>query len=187
MKRLDIPGGIYPDASTNGSFVCPVPHLGQVQTHLGNFDYPAGEDRSPGLMFTRLTDVSTFKFAAKSHSGAFIHLWQHGGWTIDERDSYGTQGHIWDDGGVLHVGYVTPDGSYAEVRQTDGEQRGAVAEWVDDAEPIDTVTVSGRQWDIVESPESGKQGLVATVNGTTVVVTGKAELNELQELAGSLM
>ena len=90
------------------------------------------------------------------------------------------------DGGVLHVGYVTPDGSYAEVRQTDGEQKQAVAEWVDDAEPIDTVTVAGTRWDIVESPESGKQGLVATVNGTTVVVTGKAELNELQELAGSL-
>jgi hypothetical protein len=90
------------------------------------------------------------------------------------------------DGGVLHVGYVTPDGSYAEVRQTDGDPKAAVAEWVDDAEPIDTVTVAGMTWDIVESPESGKQGLVSTVGGTTVVVTGKAELVELQELAGSL-
>lgn len=90
------------------------------------------------------------------------------------------------DGGVLHVGYVTPDGSYAEVRQTDGDQRSAVAEWADDAEPIDTVTVSGMTWDVVESPESGKQGLVTTVSGTTIVVTGKAELTELQELANSL-
>ena len=90
------------------------------------------------------------------------------------------------NGGVLHVGYVTPDGSYAEVRQTDGDQRSAVAEWADDAEPIDTVTVAGTIWDVVESPETGKQGLVTTVSGTTIVVTGKAELTELQELANSL-
>jgi len=90
------------------------------------------------------------------------------------------------DGGVLHVGYVTPDDSYAEVRQTDGNPKSAVAEWVDDAEEIDTVTVSGTSWDVVESPESGKQGLVTTLKGTTIVVTGKAELAELQELASSL-
>ncbi len=90
------------------------------------------------------------------------------------------------NGGVLHVGYVTPDGSYAEVRQTDGNPKAAVAEWVDDGEPVDAVTVAGTTWDVVESPDSGKQGLVTTVNGTTVVVTGKAELTELQELASSL-
>ena len=90
------------------------------------------------------------------------------------------------DGGVLHVGYVTPDGSYAEVRQTDGDQRDAVAEWVDDAELTDAATVSGTTWDVVESPESGKQGLVTSADGTTIVVTGKADLAELQELAASL-
>jgi hypothetical protein len=90
------------------------------------------------------------------------------------------------DGGVLHVGYVTPGGSYAEVRQTDGDKKSAVAEWVDDAEPIDTLTVSAMTWDVVESPASGQQGLVTTENGTTIVVTGKAELPELQELASTL-
>ena len=91
------------------------------------------------------------------------------------------------DGGLLHVGYVTPEGSYAEVRQTDGKQKAAVAEWVDDAEPVDNVTIAGRRWDVVQSPKTGKQALVTTGDkGTTVVVTGKAGLDELQQLAASL-
>lgn len=92
------------------------------------------------------------------------------------------------DGGLLHVGYLTPEGSYAEVRQTDGDRQEAVAEWVDDAEQVDTVTITGRRWDVVESPKTGKQALVTTTGGkgTTVVVTGKANLDELQQLAGSL-
>ena len=90
-------------------------------------------------------------------------------------------------GALLHVGYVTPAGSYAEVSQTDGETKAAVAEWVDDAERIDSVTIAGRDWAVVQSPDSGKQGLVTTIDkGTTVVVTGKANLDELEELAGSL-
>ena len=36
-------------------------------------------------------------------------------------------------GGVLHVGYLTPEGSYAEVKQTDGDRAAAVDEWVDGA------------------------------------------------------
>jgi hypothetical protein len=90
------------------------------------------------------------------------------------------------DGGVLHVGYLTPDGSYAEVRQTDGDTLEAIDEWVDGAVPVDKLTVGGLEWQVVEADASGKQGLVTTVDGTTVVVTGKADLAELQELAGSL-
>jgi hypothetical protein len=91
------------------------------------------------------------------------------------------------DGGLLHVGYLTPGGSYAEVRQTDGNRRAAVAEWVDDAEYVGNVTISGRQWDVVESPKTAKQALVTTGDkGTTIVVTGKASLDELQQLAASL-
>jgi hypothetical protein len=116
MKRQEFPGGIYPDARPNGSYVCLKPNERTVETHLGVFPYPAGVTANPGLLFTRLTDVSTFKFAAKAHEGSFIHLWQHGGWTTDPRDSYGTQGHIWDDAGVLHVqtyhGEGTPSQGY---------------------------------------------------------------------------
>jgi hypothetical protein len=91
------------------------------------------------------------------------------------------------DAGMLHVGYVTPDGSYAEMRQTDGNRRAAIAEWVDDAARVDGTRISGRRWDVVESAKTGKQALVTTTDqGTTVVVTGKAGLDELRQLAGSL-
>jgi hypothetical protein len=99
-------------------------------------------------------------------------------------DPAGVNGSL--DGGMLHVGYVTPQGSYAEIRQTNGDAKEAVDEWVDDARPTDTVDIDGRTWRVVESAVTGKQGLVGTYRGTTVVVTGKAELEELQELAASL-
>lgn len=90
------------------------------------------------------------------------------------------------NGGVLHVGYLTPAGSYAEVRQTDGDRAVALAEWVDDATVIDTVSLESQPWDVVQSDSTGKQGLVLEQDGTVVVVTGKADLDELQELATSL-
>ena len=91
------------------------------------------------------------------------------------------------DGGVLHVGYLTPDGSYAEVRQTDAPAADALAEWVgDDVERVESVTLGARQWSLVEAAATGKQALVLTNDGTTVVVTGKAARGELDELAGSL-
>jgi hypothetical protein len=39
---------------------------------------------------------------------------------------------------------------------------------------------------VVESEEAGKQALVLDDGGTVVVVTGKADRAELEELAGSL-
>lgn len=89
-------------------------------------------------------------------------------------------------GGVLHVGYVTPDGSYAEVRQTDGDADAAVDDWVDGASPVSDVVVGDQTWTLVESEQTGKQALVATDRGVTVVLTGKASVDELEELAASL-
>lgn len=89
-------------------------------------------------------------------------------------------------GGVLHVGYVTPDGSYAEVRQTDGDGGAAVDAWVDGAVPAGDVDIGDATWQVVESADTGKQGLVLTERGVTIVVTGKAQQGELEELAGSL-
>lgn len=89
-------------------------------------------------------------------------------------------------GGVLHVGYVTPDGSYAEVRQTDGDADAAVDDWVEGATPVADVVVGGQTWTVVESEQTGQQALVATERGVTVVLTGKASQDELEELAASL-
>ena len=89
-------------------------------------------------------------------------------------------------GGVLHVGYLTPEGSYAELKQTDGDRAAAVDEWVDGAVRTAEVQVGDAAWDLVESEETGKVGLVRTDGGVTIVVTGKAALDELETLAGSL-
>jgi hypothetical protein len=89
-------------------------------------------------------------------------------------------------GGVLHVGYLTPEGSYAELRQTDGDRAAAVDEWVDGAVRTGEIQVGDGLWDIVESEETGKVGLVRTAGGVTIVVTGKAALDELETLVGSL-
>ena len=91
------------------------------------------------------------------------------------------------DGGVLHVGYLTPDDSYAEVRQTDGDGDEAVTEWVGaDPESVGEVDAGGQAWEVVQSADTDRTGLVLTRAGTTVVVTGKAEQVELEQLAGSL-
>ncbi len=108
------------------------------------------------------------------------------GWTatsawFDTEQVSGTIG-----GGVLHVGYLTPNGSYAEVRQTDGDADEAVDEWVDGAGSVGDVQIGDATWTLVESEETGKQGLVLTERGVTIVVTGKAEQGELEELASSL-
>lgn len=108
------------------------------------------------------------------------------GWTATSAwfDTEQVSGDI--GGGVLHVGYLTPDGSYAEVRQTDGDADAAVDDWVDGAVPAGEVEIGEATWQVVESEETGKQGLVLTEGGITIVVTGKAEQGELEELAGSL-
>jgi hypothetical protein len=94
-------------------------------------------------------------------------------------------------GGVLHVGYQTADGSYAEVRQTDADRDRAVSVWTDSGVPTgDQVQAAGLTWQAVQSAATGRRALVAerpTNDGPVVlVVTGKADWPELEELAGSL-
>jgi hypothetical protein len=72
------------------------------------------------------------------------------------------------------------------VRQTDGDASAAVDDWVDGASEVDQVVIGNQTWTKVESAESGKVGLVLTDRGVTAVVTGKAEFDELEILAGSL-
>ena len=92
-------------------------------------------------------------------------------------------------GSVLHVGYTTPSGSYAEVKQTDGDYAVAVREWADDATDAGTVWVKGSHWSRLADSETGTKALVVTRDvgpKVVVLVTGKADWPELQELAASL-
>jgi len=98
-------------------------------------------------------------------------------------------------GSVLHVGYTTPTGSYAEVRQTDGDPTYAVSEWADGGAVVGTVGINGQQWQRLESQSSGTKALTRTVVSRThaepsaktfVLVTGKADWPELEQLAAAL-
>ena len=95
-------------------------------------------------------------------------------------------------GSVMHIGYVTPDGSYAEVKQTDAARDVALSEWVDGAvvdgtqEPIE---IAGVTWRRAVSADTGKMALYVTTDddpAVLVVVTGKADWPELEQLAASL-
>jgi hypothetical protein len=88
-------------------------------------------------------------------------------------------------GVVVHAGYLTPAGSYAEVKQTDGRLATAVADWTDDAGRTGTTTLAGRTWQTWESPT--RKALVLQDGEVTRVVTGKADWPELQVLASSLV
>ena len=88
-------------------------------------------------------------------------------------------------GVVVHAGYLTPAGSYAEVKQTDGDAALAVRTWTDGAKRTGAVTIDGQQWQTWES--ASRKALVRRDGGTTRVVTGKADWPELTVLAGSLV
>jgi hypothetical protein len=95
-------------------------------------------------------------------------------------------------GGLLLIGYQTPAGSYAEVRQTDAPAADVLADWTDDGQPVGQVEAGGRAWQHYQSADSGRQALVTTRSVAdrriVVVVTGKpgVGLDELTELAASL-
>lgn len=90
----------------------------------------------------------------------------------------------------LHLGYTTPAGSYAQVRQTDAPAADVVGGWTAHAEPTgEVVRLAGLSWRRLQAAD-GALALVArqgaTADGVTLVVTGKAGWDELEELAGSL-
>ena len=94
------------------------------------------------------------------------------------------------EGARLHVGYQTTSGAYAEVEQSDGDVKAAIANFADGGAPVDTVTLAGRQWQRLESSESGTRALVVLDppkhEPAVVVVTGTADWPELEQLAKSL-
>lgn len=88
-------------------------------------------------------------------------------------------------GVVVHLGYLTPQGSYAEFRQTDGNRTLAITNWTGGAVHTGSTTIDGRRWQTWQSPT--QRALVLDSGTVTRVVTGKAQWPELQELAGSLV
>ncbi|MEO8329607.1 MAG: DUF4245 family protein [Candidatus Nanopelagicales bacterium] len=97
-------------------------------------------------------------------------------------------------GALLHVGYITPTGSYAEVKQTNGDPSYALQQWTDGGVDAGSVVINGERWTRLESADSGTKALEITPDSkagghdslSLVVVTGKADWPELEQLASSL-
>jgi uncharacterized protein DUF4245 len=84
----------------------------------------------------------------------------------------------------FRIGFVTPDGKYAEVLQSN-DAADAVAAQYGPLTEVGPVPVNGTDWDGFARP-NGRQLIRHTVGGVTLIVTGSASQQELIQLAGSL-
>lgn len=84
-----------------------------------------------------------------------------------------------------HIGWITPDGEYAAVEQSNGDGGALLRDQLDEPVEAGTVTVGGSTWTRYEG-SNGRRALTTTRDGATVVVHGTAGWAELDQLAGAL-
>lgn len=92
------------------------------------------------------------------------------------------------DGGpvVVRVGYLTPAGEFAEVAQGSVPTETLLTDVLGDGYAEgDAVSIDGDQWRQSEAAD-GEQAFVRDAAGSTVVVTGSADDDELRALVESL-
>ena len=79
-----------------------------------------------------------------------------------------------------HIGFVTPDGSYAAVEQSDGPAPAFLDDFVAGATRSAGVTISGAPWQRLEGGKPEPRALVLRGHGVTTMVTGSASFAELR-------
>ena len=93
------------------------------------------------------------------------------------------------------LGFYTPAQDYAAVQQRGvfpDQATGSVQDWIDaqtrDGRDEGSVTIGGRTWTrmVGDPTPDEKRSLVAVEDGTVTIVTGSAQWDELEALAGSL-
>ena len=90
------------------------------------------------------------------------------------------------DGAVLRVGYVTPNGGAVQLIESNQPAEALLRrELGDHTRPIGTVEVRGRQWQSHEV-RGDERALVLTGADRTLIVIGRAELDELRQLAAAV-
>ena len=82
------------------------------------------------------------------------------------------------------LGYVTPDTQYVALAQTDGDAEEFIAEQTVQGRPDGERTVAGRQWRQYATED--QRSLVASVDGSTVVVTGTVSYEQLADFTSRL-
>ena len=86
---------------------------------------------------------------------------------------------------TLEIGYLTPEGEYAGFVVTDDRRADPVAAVLDGADEQGTVDVGGQPW-TRSVTANAETALVREVDGVTVVVTGSASDEELEEVAAAV-
>lgn len=88
---------------------------------------------------------------------------------------------------TLRVGFVTPEGEYAQLVESDlpaGQL--LAAELSAGVRPSGSTLVGGQAWQQFPAPRQGDRAIARTDGGVTYLVSGSAGLDELRVLAGSL-
>lgn len=90
--------------------------------------------------------------------------------------------------GVSHwdIGYLTPQQKFVSVEQTAAANPTWLADQVKRAPTTGTRTVAGIDWTLYDKPGTEKS-LVATIAGTTVVVSGSAGFDEFDAVAAAVV
>ncbi len=86
---------------------------------------------------------------------------------------------------VLHLGYVTPAGEYAQVTQSSHSTPAYLAEQTDGGRPVGPAAIAGAEWERWEGPD--RRSLVQGADTVVTVVSGGAAWSELEQLAASLV
>jgi hypothetical protein len=91
-----------------------------------------------------------------------------------------------DEEVTWHVGFVTPDGDYAALEQSDGDPERFVDRFSDDGADAGRVEIGRATWRRVEGGDPEPRALVLEGGAVTTVVAGNADWAELRVLAASL-
>lgn len=83
-----------------------------------------------------------------------------------------------------HLGFVTPDGKYAAIEQSNEPKADLVNTVVSGAAPDGSATIAGQDWTRYQGDRY--RGLTVATGSATTLVTGSASYQELDELAQAL-
>jgi Protein of unknown function (DUF4245) len=85
-----------------------------------------------------------------------------------------------------HLGFLTPEGEYVGLEQSNAATAGFVRAHTAADQPGSPVSISGQQWQTLSSSGGSEHALLRADGGVTTLVTGTAPLKQLREFAASL-
>lgn len=88
------------------------------------------------------------------------------------------------DGSTWFLGYVTPDGQYVAVAQTDGDPEAFIGEQTLSGSPEGVREIRDEQWQQYATDD--QRSLVRATDESTTVVTGTVDYDQLQDFAERL-